>query len=100
MNILRFVLLLCLSNSVFACYSDYDCGYGNRCVKPAGSYSLSGSCVTITDQYGNKDYNADKNWGRGGYGAKTVDSCQWNTDCNIGFKCMKEAGQLYGLCVK
>jgi hypothetical protein len=29
-----------------------------------------------------------------------VDSCQFNTDCGIGYKCLKESGQLYGLCAK
>lgn len=95
-----FILNLIFFESALACNSDYDCGYGNHCVKPAGSHGLSGNCVIMTDKNGIKDYNADKNWGTGGYGAKTVDSCQWNTDCSIGYKCLKENGQIYGLCLK
>lgn len=88
-----------ISSVSFACYNDYSCGYGRRCVKPAGSYSYEGTCVTIVDSYGNRDYDADRNWGRSTQ-PREVDGCQFNTDCEIGFKCLKEAGQMYGLCFK
>lgn len=87
------------SAGAFACRTDYDCGYGNKCIKPAGSYSLTGSCVTPTNEYGQRDYNSYKGWGNNSQ-PREVSSCQFNTDCTFGFKCMKEAGQMYGLCTK
>ncbi len=93
-------LFLLFPIQIFACSSDYECGYGKHCIKPSQSYSLTGTCVTITNQYGVKDYNADKNWGKGGFGPKKISGCQWNTDCPIGSKCLKESGQIYGICLK
>lgn len=95
-----FLLFFISFEHAFGCNSDFECGYGNRCVKASGTYGYSGSCVTPTDQYGNKDYSADRGWGRSGFGATAVPSCSYNTDCGFGFKCMKESGQLYGICVK
>ncbi|MDO9181311.1 MAG: hypothetical protein Q7U04_02830 [Bacteriovorax sp.] len=100
MKTLLLITCALFSNLALSCNSDYDCGYGNKCVKPAGSYSYSGSCVTPTDEYGQLDYNSSYNGWGSGYGAKEVTSCQFNTDCGIGFKCLKEAGQIYGLCTK
>ena len=92
--------LMVFSSNAFSCNSDYDCGYGNKCVKPEGTYSYLGSCVTPTNEYGQRDYNSSYNgWGSNS-GPAVVSSCQFNTDCGIGFRCMKEAGQIYGLCSK
>ncbi|MDX2223172.1 MAG: hypothetical protein SFV21_10510 [Rhodospirillaceae bacterium] len=30
--------------------------------------------------------------------AAPVQSCQFNTDCDVGSKCLKASGQLYGVC--
>jgi hypothetical protein len=93
------ITTICISDFAIACTNDYECGYGNRCVKPSGSYSYTGSCVTLIDKYGNKDYGADSTWGSS-YGLKTVDGCQWSSECYYGYKCMKESGQVYGMCMK
>lgn len=94
-----FVLGLLVLETAIACNSDYDCGYGNKCIKPQGSYSLTGTCVSPTDQYGNKDYNSNRTWGKS-YGPKAISSCRFSTDCEYGYKCLIESGELYGLCVK
>lgn len=88
---------LFFSMNLFACYSDYECGYGNVCVKPEGSYSLSGTCITPVDEFGNKNYGAPMGQE---FGPHEIQGCSWNTDCEFGFKCLKEAGQLEGICVK
>ena len=88
------------STMTLACNTDYECGYGNKCVKASGTSGFQGSCVTPTNEYGQRDYNASyDNWGSS-YGPKEVSSCQFNTDCSIGYRCFKEAGQIYGLCSK
>lgn len=99
MKTLLLISCAIFSTSAFSCRTDYDCGYGNRCIKPEGSYSLYGSCVTPTDKYGNKDYNSNNSWGKGSQ-PREVDSCSFNSDCGFGYRCMKESGQLYGLCIK
>lgn len=90
-------IALFFSTNLLACYSDYQCGYGNVCVKPEGSYSLQGVCITPVDEFGNKDYGVPMNQE---FGPRDIEGCSWNTDCEIGFKCLKEAGQLEGICVK
>lgn len=82
-----------------ACNSDYDCGYGKHCVKSEKDYSLQGTCVVPVNEYGQKDYDADRTWGNS-YGPKDAESCQFNTDCPIGYNCMKRAGSIYGICMK
>ena len=95
-----FTFFLLFANSAHPCQTDYDCGYGNKCVKPSGSYSLEGNCVVMTNQFGQQDYKASyQGWGSGNQPAQ-VRSCQFNTDCGVGFRCFKEDGQIYGLCSK
>lgn len=89
--------ILIYSTNVFACYNDFECGFGNVCVKPSGSYSMTGICITPVNEFGNKDYTGRQ---RQEIGPKEIEGCSWNTDCKIGFKCLKEAGQLKGICVK
>lgn len=88
---------LFISTNLFACYSDYQCGFGRVCVKPENSFSMDGICVTPVDEFGNKDYGARMEQE---IGPREIEGCSWNTDCDIGFKCLKEAGQLEGVCVK
>lgn len=93
------IIFTCLfSTNLFACYSDTDCGVGNVCVKPQDSYSISGTCITPVDEHGNQDF--DIQFEEEGIGPREVQGCSFNTDCDVGFKCMKEAGQLDGICVQ
>lgn len=92
------VLLLILPSISLACNNDFECGFGNKCVKPNDSISLQGICVTPTDQFGNRDYSTS-------YAAPSaepheVEGCMFDTDCDIGFTCMKKAGELKGICIK
>lgn len=97
MKLLLILSSLIFSVNSFSCRTDYDCGYGNKCVKPDGSYSLTGTCVVPSNEYGQRDYsNSYNNWGNGQ--PTNVSSCQFNSDCGYGFKCLKESGQIYGLC--
>jgi hypothetical protein len=77
------------------CYSDFECGFGNKCVKPEGDYYVHGCCVTPVDEFGIKKYDYDSH-----IGVKEVQGCSFDIDCPIGFKCVKQPGQLKGLCVK
>lgn len=90
---------LFFSTNLFACYNDYQCGFGNVCVKPSGSYSATGVCITPVDKFGNKD-TLGNGLQRQEIGPREIEGCSWNTDCEIGFKCLKEVGQLEGICVK
>lgn len=94
--ILGLFFSLSLSCYANACTSDYNCSYGNKCVKASGDYG-QGVCVKPVDSYGNRDYNV--NYG-GGAGPTTVEGCSYNTDCDIGFSCMKRSGSMRGICMK
>lgn len=78
-----------------SCNSDFDCGFGNQCVKPAGTFG-QGQCVTPVDEYGMKDISIPAP----SAGPREVSSCSFDTDCPIGFRCQKKSADLYGLCVK
>lgn len=77
------------------CTSDFDCGFGNQCVKPSGSFG-KGRCVTPVNEFGTKTYEVPTP----SVGPREIPSCQLTTDCPIGFTCSKQTGELYGLCVK
>ena len=79
-----------------ACNSDYDCGYGNKCVKASGDINITGICVTPSDQFGNKkpDYSTPN------VRPQNIGNCSFDTDCGVGFSCVKRSGQIYGICVK
>lgn len=93
-----FVIISLLCNGVASagCYNDFDCGYGNKCVKASGDINITGICVTPTDQFGNQkhDYSAPSTEPR------KVRGCSFDTDCDIGFSCLKRDGQIYGVCLK
>lgn len=78
------------------CYNDFECGYGNKCVKARGDTNITGVCITPSDQFGNNrpDYSPP------GPEPRKVRGCSFDTDCDIGFSCLKRDGQIYGICVK
>ncbi len=94
--ILIFLFFLASGTAFAGCYSDFDCGVGNECVKAAGDINITGICVTPSDQFGNKTYNYSPPHGQ----PHTVNNCSFDTDCSIGFSCVKRSGQIYGICVK
>jgi hypothetical protein len=65
-------VLLVGAVSLFACNSDYDCGYGEKCVKKY--YSYQGQCMKS-----NSDKDMNSIWG-GGY-----NNNQHSTSCPIGY---------------
>lgn len=89
-------LLLAASVSYAGCYSDYDCGYGNKCVKPSGSVAVDGICVTPSNEYG----QARPDYGSQAGSPNTVNGCSYDIDCGIRFSCVKRSGELRGICVK
>jgi hypothetical protein len=89
-------IMLVASQSFAGCISDYQCGNGNKCVKPRGSYSNGGICVVPTDEYGNRDYV-----GQGGSITPTeVSGCQYDSDCGYGRSCLKRNFEMTGICVR
>lgn len=99
-NIVAITILILLAYSQsYACTSDTSCGFGKKCIKAEGDWHYDGVCVTIVNEFGQRDYQADFNL-NSDLGPKKVHSCSWDTDCNIGFKCMKRSGSFNGFCVK
>lgn len=78
------------------CYSDIECGVGNKCVKARGDINITGTCVTPSNNFGTPiiDTSTPRSQPR------NVAGCSFDTDCPIGFSCMKRDFQIYGICVK
>jgi hypothetical protein len=91
-------IFLCAPLLSYGCINDIECGYGNKCVKPEGSANINGICITPTDQFGNRDYSAGDT--PPSSEPHEVDGCMFDTDCNIGFTCMKKSGELKGICIR
>lgn len=90
-----------VSSTTFAeptqeCTSDMQCGGGGRqCVRPRGSFA-KGRCIQPVNQYGMKLYELPPP----SAGPREVAGCSLLTDCPIGFDCVKQPGELRGLCLK
>lgn len=98
MNILKFITLFFLfiisyaGNSIAkSCTSDFSCGMGYQCVKEP--FKMSGVCMKTVNNYGVQTYNSPST---NSVGVKTSGSCNFNTDCPVGFKCDRN----YKECVK
>lgn len=97
--LIALVVVMTLANSDVAnaaCYSDFDCGIGGRCVKARGDINISGVCVTPSDNFGNPQIDTRPPSSQ----PRNISGCSFDTDCPIGFSCMKRSGQIYGICVK
>lgn len=94
--LVAFAVLAVSAGHSFACNNDYDCGYGNKCVKDSRNYSLSGICVTPTDKFGNRDFSIPPPRSE----PHSVKGCSFSTECDIGFQCVKRDNEIYGVCVK
>jgi hypothetical protein len=75
------------------CNSDFECTYGEKCVKP--NYSGSGSCMKAVNNYGLPQYEAPSLKSVGPKMPLRSD-CSYDTQCPIGFKCDSKSGA----CVK
>jgi hypothetical protein len=75
------------------CNSDFECTYGEKCVKP--NYSGTGSCMKAVNNYGLPQYDLPR---LNSVGPKTPSrsDCSYDTQCPIGFKCDSKSGA----CVK
>jgi hypothetical protein len=67
------------------CTSDYACGSGRRCVKPAGQFN--GVCARAVNEYGVQSF-APPDLGSIGPGKR---QCWTMAECPVGFRC--ESGQ-------
>jgi hypothetical protein len=80
------------SNS--GCTSDYQCSPGQVCAKD--SLAFRGVCATSVNPYGVPTYaQPDPASVQPGTGA-----CSFDTECPIGFRCVKTSGGLKGNCMK
>ena len=67
------------SNGLGECNTDFDCGFGNKCVKRAGLKSI---CIKPSDKFGNS---------AGGIGS-TLASCRTRADCPALYSCDRSRG--------
>ncbi len=94
--LLMFGAIICNGSALAGCYSDFDCGFGNKCIKATGDINITGICVRPGDEFGNPkpNYSAPQPQ------PQKVRGCTFDTDCGIGFSCIKRDGQIHGICVK
>lgn len=85
-----------VSSGTKDCFSDIDCGIGKRCIKARGDINITGTCVTPSDEFGTPQIDTSTPRSQ----PTNVAGCSFDTDCPIGFSCMKRSGQIYGICVK
>lgn len=69
------IVLMLVSVNLLACYSDFECGHGNRCAKINGPYN-DGVCVV------------PQKAGMGFY-PDTTTTCFNNLQCGFGKRCIK-----------
>lgn len=77
------------------CSSDFQCGFGNVCVKD--QFAVRGRCAKAVNEFGNPTNPMPRldSVNPGGTG-----QCSFDTECPVGFACRKSSGQLTGHCFK
>jgi len=89
--IVLFLFLIPILAHSQECHSDFNCKYGQRCVK--APFKMRGVCMDAVDDFGLKQFpppDTDSMM------PKVEGDCQFNTDCPIGFYCHP----YYKVCVK
>jgi hypothetical protein len=76
------------------CSNDYECGFGNVCVKQ--QFSVEGTCARAVDRNGIPTYTPPRSDSVGPGGAG---ECAFDTECPVGFRCIKGSA-LRGHCMK
>ena len=90
---LALVLLLIGTTTCAACSSDFECGIGYRCVK--APLQSSGTWMKFVDEYGIQQFDLPS-LDSVGPNTNLQGDCDFDTDCNIGFRCHPK----YKVCVK
>jgi hypothetical protein len=88
------MLALILASPALACQFDTDCSPGSRCIKGGGIYGVCVGGIEPGNRHDNVPvYNPlDPNRTYG-------NTCQFDTDCGPGSKCVKGGG-IYGTCLR
>jgi len=78
----KILIMIFISSGLFACYSDFDCGMGYKCVK--APFNSEGTCMKNVNSFGVQQFNMPS---INSIGPKMNSGCEFDTDCPIGFRC-------------
>ena len=87
------LIVLSFASGAVACQFDTDCAPGSKCLKAPGS--LYGICAEGIFPGNDNDRVPVRHWNP--LKAKVGNTCQFDTDCDIGGRCMKSRGSIYGV---
>ena len=91
-----FLQIFFLLQSAHACSFDTDCDVGSKCIKSRGSiYGVCMGGMNPGNKYDRKPVRDPLD-----INGTVGNTCQFSTDCGPGSKCMKESGQINGVCIR